>query len=137
MIFFVKQKTAYERRISDWSSDGCSSDLMALTAFLNRPRVAPALLAIACLSALGTALASQYWGGLQPCVLCLYQRYAYGVALAFAGLAFLAAAHELGRRILMFHDRLACASGSAIAGVHVGAGKKSHKTEQGRDRRRR
>src|SRR3546814_9556073 len=26
-IFFVKQKTAYEMRISDWSSDVCSSDL--------------------------------------------------------------------------------------------------------------
>src|SRR3546814_989045 len=26
-LFFVKQKTAYERRISDWSSDVCSSDL--------------------------------------------------------------------------------------------------------------
>src|SRR3546814_10901034 len=25
--FFLKQKTAYERRISDWSSDVCSSDL--------------------------------------------------------------------------------------------------------------
>src|SRR3546814_17802703 len=27
-IFFFKQKTAYEMRISDWSSDVCSSDLM-------------------------------------------------------------------------------------------------------------
>src|SRR3546814_17971578 len=27
MYFFCKQKTAYEMRISDWSSDGCSSDL--------------------------------------------------------------------------------------------------------------
>src|SRR3546814_8610657 len=26
-MFFFKQKTAYERRISDWSSDVCSSDL--------------------------------------------------------------------------------------------------------------
>src|SRR3546814_4364292 len=26
-IFFCKQKTAYEMRISDWSSDVCSSDL--------------------------------------------------------------------------------------------------------------
>src|SRR3546814_5466576 len=26
-FFFFKQKTAYEMRISDWSSDGCSSDL--------------------------------------------------------------------------------------------------------------
>src|SRR3546814_9707477 len=28
MFVFCKQKTAYERRISDWSSDVCSSDLM-------------------------------------------------------------------------------------------------------------
>src|SRR3546814_15320245 len=28
-IFFFKQKTAYEMRISDWSSDVCSSDLLA------------------------------------------------------------------------------------------------------------
>src|SRR3546814_9006356 len=27
LCFFVKQKTAYEMRISDWSSDVCSSDL--------------------------------------------------------------------------------------------------------------
>src|SRR3546814_1727003 len=27
-FFFFKQKTAYERRISDWSSDVCSSDLI-------------------------------------------------------------------------------------------------------------
>src|SRR3546814_2908669 len=27
-VFFVKQKTAYEMRISDWSSDVCSSDLL-------------------------------------------------------------------------------------------------------------
>src|SRR3546814_7241869 len=26
-FFFFKQKTAYEMRISDWSSDACSSDL--------------------------------------------------------------------------------------------------------------
>src|SRR3546814_9106293 len=28
-VFFFKQKTAYETRISDWSSDVCSSDLDA------------------------------------------------------------------------------------------------------------
>src|SRR3546814_5928204 len=32
-VFFFKQKTAYEMRISDWSSDVCSSDL--LQALLN------------------------------------------------------------------------------------------------------
>src|SRR3546814_18179856 len=30
MVFFCKQKTAYEMRISDWSSDVCSSDLLPL-----------------------------------------------------------------------------------------------------------
>src|SRR3546814_3187929 len=30
LIFFFKQKTAYEMRISDWSSDVCSSDLVAV-----------------------------------------------------------------------------------------------------------
>src|SRR3546814_10715812 len=29
-FFFFKQKTAYEMRISDWSSDVCSSDLCGL-----------------------------------------------------------------------------------------------------------
>src|SRR3546814_20244590 len=30
VFFFFKQKTAYEMRISDWSSDVCSSDLLEL-----------------------------------------------------------------------------------------------------------
>src|SRR3546814_3804808 len=30
VFFFFKQKTAYEMRISDWSSDVCSSDLVTL-----------------------------------------------------------------------------------------------------------
>src|SRR3546814_1306942 len=34
MVFFFKQKTAYEMRISDWSSDVCSSDLLFRRAFL-------------------------------------------------------------------------------------------------------
>src|SRR3546814_9731211 len=40
-MFFFKQKTAYEMRISDWSSDVCSSDLgpgMALLSFFVPPR---------------------------------------------------------------------------------------------------
>src|SRR3546814_4913091 len=38
-FFFFKQKTAYEMRISDWSSDVCSSDLLHLFALsLIRPQ---------------------------------------------------------------------------------------------------
>src|SRR3546814_4462522 len=42
-IFFFKQKTAYEMRISDWSSDVCSSDLpLAVGAtYHDHQRVAP------------------------------------------------------------------------------------------------
>src|SRR3546814_3236810 len=32
VFFFFKQKTAYEMRISDWSSDVCSSDLRQIAA---------------------------------------------------------------------------------------------------------
>src|SRR3546814_7317093 len=34
IVFFFKQKTAYEMRISDWSSDVCSSDLCVDTPLL-------------------------------------------------------------------------------------------------------
>src|SRR3546814_1357992 len=34
-FFFFKQKTAYDMRISDWSSDVCSSDLVAVPTTLN------------------------------------------------------------------------------------------------------
>src|SRR3546814_10573297 len=35
-FFFFKQKTAYEMRISDWSSDVCSSDLRPARAMRHR-----------------------------------------------------------------------------------------------------
>src|SRR3546814_19841019 len=35
-FFFFKQKTAYEMRISDWSSDVCSSDLHVLDALVDQ-----------------------------------------------------------------------------------------------------
>src|SRR3546814_1993514 len=34
-FFFFKQKTAYEMRISDWSSDVCSSDLRPSRGFIS------------------------------------------------------------------------------------------------------
>src|SRR3546814_3800135 len=35
--FFLKQNTAYEMRISDWSSDVCSSDLVATSSIREKP----------------------------------------------------------------------------------------------------
>src|SRR3546814_3222535 len=55
-FFFFKQKTAYEMRISDWSSDVCSSDLLTLHALraleaadviLHDALVSPEILALA------------------------------------------------------------------------------------------
>src|SRR3546814_8790433 len=39
-VFFFKQKTAYEMRISDWSSDVCSSDLRRVGEELHHPGAA-------------------------------------------------------------------------------------------------
>src|SRR3546814_7424928 len=44
MFFFFKQKTAYEMRISDWSSDVCSSDLAGDAHFIQRGRVCVAII---------------------------------------------------------------------------------------------
>src|SRR3546814_10706163 len=44
MCFFFKQKTAYDMRISDWSSDVCSSDL-TLASFLRANFLTPAVVA--------------------------------------------------------------------------------------------
>src|SRR3546814_4801852 len=52
LFFFFKQKTAYEMRISDWSSDVCSSDLYVFAA----KRAAATLAA-----ALGKTVQSQTW----------------------------------------------------------------------------
>src|SRR3546814_13657369 len=42
VFFFFKQKTAYEMRISDWSSDVCSSDLLDAAAHRVALRLDPA-----------------------------------------------------------------------------------------------
>src|SRR3546814_9208400 len=38
IFFFFKQKTAYEMRISDWSSDVCSSDLTTMLRMVPLPQ---------------------------------------------------------------------------------------------------
>src|SRR3546814_5624020 len=41
LFFFFKQKTVYEMRISDWSSDVCSSDLIVFAHLENRTSLGP------------------------------------------------------------------------------------------------
>ncbi len=87
---------------------------------LDNPRLGPALVALASLGALAGAYVAQYGFGLEPCVLCLYQRYVYmaAAAVGLAGLV-LAATPGLGRWALRLAG-LVFLIGGAIAVFHVG-----------------
>lgn len=83
-------------------------------------RGAPLWLLIAGVSVLGGALAFQYLGGLRPCVLCLYQRWPWGVVIALAALALVAHRAPAVRAGLVMLAGLTLWVGAAIAGFHVG-----------------
>ena len=87
---------------------------------IDHPRVVPALIVAVSLGALAAALASQYWGDLQPCVLCIYQRYAYLGAAAFGLLGLIAGPRTGARRAAVALAGLAFLTGAAIAAFHVG-----------------
>ena len=82
-------------------------------------RISPAaLLLLGSLAALAVAFASQYLGGLLPCQLCLWQRWAYGAVIALAILTF-----ALPRRLRSAGaslTALAVLAGAGIALFHVG-----------------
>ncbi len=96
---------------------------MTFRAVLNDRRLAPAVVLAASVAVLGGAFAFQYLGGLQPCVLCIYQRYPYGVTIALSLLA-LTLAMQGGRpamvRALTYMCGLAFLVGAGIAIFHVG-----------------
>ena len=87
---------------------------------IDHPFAMPALIVAVSLGALATALASQHWGGLQPCVLCFYQRYAYLGAIAFGLLGLIAGPRTGTRRAAVALAGLAFLTGAAIAAFHVG-----------------
>lgn len=91
-------------------------------ALARRPWLAPLLLAAISAAAVLIAIASQRWGGLQPCVLCIWQRWAHGAVIALALLA-LAGALRGPRRGAAWLTILAGAAalvGTVIALYHVG-----------------
>ncbi|HEV2816350.1 MAG TPA: disulfide bond formation protein B [Allosphingosinicella sp.] len=65
---------------------------------------------------LAAALAFQYWGGLYPCEMCWWQRYAHIAALAFVGVALVTG----GGRALVALAALAIAASGAIGFYHAG-----------------
>src|SRR3546814_4404951 len=71
IFFFFKQKTAYEMRISDWSSDVCSSDLQIASENHSRPVArhsprSPAPVAIQCAAREGRRIDRYVGGGHRP-----------------------------------------------------------------------
>jgi len=83
-----------------------------------------ALIAIASSAVvLGAALAFQYIGGLYPCVLCMYQRWAYVVAGGFALLAWILRKNPTVARLTLGASSLSFLTGTGIAGCHVGVEK--------------
>ncbi len=80
----------------------------------------PLLVAVASLASLAIALASQYWGGLQPCVLCIYQRYPYGVAAALGIIGIIVAGRPGLLRPILLLAGVAFLVDAGIAAFHVG-----------------
>ena len=81
-------------------------------------RAALAVAAVAVAAALFAALASEWWGGLVPCALCLLGRWPYWVAIAVALLGIV-----VPRRLVIFCAGgvlLAMLASAAIGVVHVG-----------------
>jgi disulfide bond formation protein DsbB len=65
------------------------------------------------------ALGSQYWGGLYPCEMCLWQRWPHYAAIALALLAFVVKG-EVAQRMLVLMAAFAIAVSGAIGVFHAG-----------------
>lgn len=73
-------------------------------------------------AAILTALAFEHLGGLEPCPLCLQQRYAFyaGVPALFAALVLLSAEYPRAAALLLFAVALAFLANSGLAVYHAG-----------------
>jgi len=80
---------------------------------------APILAAISAVT-LATVYASQYIGGLQPCQLCLYQRWPWWLALALCIVAMLPVLSANSRALLVGLAGVSVLTGAGIAIFHVG-----------------
>jgi disulfide bond formation protein DsbB len=79
------------------------------------------LLAIAVPAALlAGAYGSEYWGGLHPCEMCWWQRYAHFVGLAFALLSLALRSFPDRGRSLVWLAALAILTSGVIGGYHAG-----------------
>jgi len=78
------------------------------------------LLLIMAIGTLGGAYAFQYIGGLQPCTLCLYQRWPWWIAGGLAILALVLARNPQMRGMALGLGTLAVWAGAGVAIYHFG-----------------
>ena len=92
---------------------------MSASPVIRASRYAPVLIFLAAIAVLGTALASQYFGGLQPCELCLYERWPYYAIVIVMLLAMLRRNAGIARAALALSTLIFLGS-SVLAAYHVG-----------------
>ncbi len=90
---------------------------MNLTRTMGNPRLFPAIAAVVSVGSLASAFIAQYAFGLEPCILCLYQRVPFAVAI---GLGVLGAARPCLAGPIMAALAATFATGAAIAFYHNG-----------------
>jgi disulfide bond formation protein DsbB len=86
---------------------------------LSAPRPVLALLLVLSAGAVGTALLTQYVGGLAPCELCLYQRWPYYAAIVLTLLGLVSGGRGEAK-ILVAICALLFAGDAVLAFYHVG-----------------
>ena len=69
---------------------------------------------------LSGALGSQYFGGLVPCEMCIWQRWPHAIAILLAGIAFTRPANAPGTRTLVLLAAFAIAISGVIGVYHAG-----------------
>ena len=74
---------------------------------------------VASAAIVGTALGSQYLGGLSPCELCLLERWPYYLAIVAAAFGFAARGHRAPRYFAMWLIVLLFAVSACLAAYHV------------------
>jgi len=86
---------------------------------MTKTRIAPLAILILSVAVVGAALLSQYWGGLRPCELCLYERWPYYAVAVLTAIALAAGQRYLSRAALAL-AALLFAIGAVLAFYHAG-----------------
>ncbi|MGH7013847.1 MAG: disulfide bond formation protein B [Stellaceae bacterium] len=86
---------------------------------MNPARRPLAVIFVAAIAVIGAVLVAQYWGALQPCELCLMERWPYYAAIAIAALALILPAAGRSRAALLLLTLVFVAS-AGLGFYHVG-----------------